>query len=263
MLVDIHADHAAAAVQHLVQIIVHDKAEVGLAAGAVEQHDLLAVVLLKHGRDQLDIVVDLVVFADHVVFELAVCGQDADLPQQGRCLIDTDQVLPPAVQQGVRGRGLFLCRGFALGLLHLHPARRNRQGHDRTALGIGQHRFVKLLRLLGEKRAETGGIHLARASLKAQRIALFCSRQLRIEFLFARGERADCLHEKVPVFGQARRNTAEQQLQLRRISFLHHVSQPLLQYTIIKRCNLANLSARFYRKTAARRRLRCYINKNV
>ena len=74
MLVDVHADHAAAAAQHLMQIVVHDKAEIGLAAGAIKQYDLLAVVLLEHGRDQLYIMVDLVVLTDHVVFQLAVRG---------------------------------------------------------------------------------------------------------------------------------------------------------------------------------------------
>ena len=50
------------------------KAEVGLAAGAVQQHNFVAVILLEHRRNQFDVVVDLIVLADHVVFQLAVCG---------------------------------------------------------------------------------------------------------------------------------------------------------------------------------------------
>ena len=48
VLLDVHADDTAAAMQYLVDVVIHDKAEVGFAAGAVQQHDLIAVVLLKH-----------------------------------------------------------------------------------------------------------------------------------------------------------------------------------------------------------------------
>ena len=51
VLLDVHADDTAAAMQYLVDVVIHDKAEVGFAAGAVQQHDLVAVVLLKHGRN--------------------------------------------------------------------------------------------------------------------------------------------------------------------------------------------------------------------
>ena len=60
--------------QHLVDIVIHDKTEVGFAAGAVQQHNFVDVILLEHGRNQFDVVVDLIVLADHVVFQLAVCG---------------------------------------------------------------------------------------------------------------------------------------------------------------------------------------------
>ena len=74
VLLDIHADNAAATMQHLVDIVIHDKTEVGFAAGAVQQHNFVDVILLEHGRNQFDVVVDLIVLADHVVFQLAVCG---------------------------------------------------------------------------------------------------------------------------------------------------------------------------------------------
>ena len=221
MLVDVHTDHAAAAVQHLMQVIVHHKAQIGLATGAVEQHDLIAVVLREHGGDQLDIVVDLIIFADHVVFQLAIRGQNADLAQQRRSLVDADEILPPAVEQRVCSSRLVLRRGGALSLFHLHPARGDRQGHYRAALGIDKHGLVKLLRLLSKKRTESSSIHRMAAALKTKLIPLLGARQRGGEFLFARGEGAVRLHEKIPVFIQPRRNSTQQQLELGKFAFLH------------------------------------------
>ena len=136
-------------------IVIHDKAEVGLAAGAVQQHDLVAVVLLKHGRNQLDIMVDLIVLADHVVFQLAVCGQNADLAQQRRRLIDTDEILPAAVEQRIGGSSPFphaLASRSACFICT--PRAVSGQRHDRAALGIDKHALVEFLSLRGKKCAE-------------------------------------------------------------------------------------------------------------
>ena len=162
--------------QYLVNVVIHDKAEVGFAAGAVQQHDLVAVVLLKHGRNQLNVVVDLIVLADHVVFQLAVCGQDADLAQQCRRLIDADEVLPAACRHGQR--------------------------NDRAAFGIGEHALVVFLSLLGKEGAEFSRVYAAVAALKMQRVVLVRAGQLCVKFLFAGNQSAVCLHKKIAVFGQ-------------------------------------------------------------
>ena len=214
MLVDIHADHTAAAAQHLVQVIVHYKTEVGFSAGAVKQHDLLAVILFEHRSHQLNIVVDLVILADHVVLELAFRGQDPDFAQQGCRLINPDQILPSAVQQWVGCRGLFLCCSLPLRLLHLYAARSNRQRDHRAALRIYKHGFVKFLCLLDKKRTEAVCIRWAGAALKPQHIVFLRTRQFGGKFLFSRGERAIRLHKIVAVFIQPRCNTAEQQPEL-------------------------------------------------
>ena len=202
VLLDVHADDTAAAMQYLVDVVIHDKAEVGFAAGAVQQHDLVAVVLLKHGRNQLNVVVDLIVLADHVVFQLAVCGQDADLAQQRRRLIDADEVLPAAVEQRIGGSRLFLGGRFALSLLHLYAACRHGQRNDRAALGIGEHALVVFLSLLGKEGAEFSRVYAAVAALKMQRVVLVCAGQLCVKFLFAGNQGAICLHKKIAVFGQ-------------------------------------------------------------
>ena len=146
--------------------------------------------------------VDLIVLADHVVFQLAVCGQDADLAQQRRRLIDADEVLPAAVEQRISGSRLFLGGRFALGLLHLYAACRHGQRNDRAALGIGEHALVVFLSLFGKEGAEFSRVYAAVAALKMQRVVLVRAGQLCVKFLFAGNQGAVCLHKKIAVFGQ-------------------------------------------------------------
>ena len=171
--------------------------------------------------------INLVVLTDHVVFQLAIRGQNADFTQQRSSVIHANQILPSRVEQGIGGRRFLLRCRLPLGLLHLHTARRDRKRHYRSALGVSQYCFIKFLRLFDKKRAEVIRIHRAFCALKAQPIVLAVTRQFRFKLFLSRSECADRLHKKIPVFGQSRRNTAEQQLEFCRFSLLHFISQPL------------------------------------
>ena len=165
--------------------------------------------------------VDLVVLADHVVLQLAVCGQNSDLAQERRRLIDADQVLTAAVEQRIGGKRLFLLACLALGLLHLDAACGDRERYDCAALGVDENALVELLGLGREERAERCGIRVRNAALKAQTPCVTVARKLRVKFFLARGERADRFHEIVAVLCHSRRNAGQQQLQLGSIAFLH------------------------------------------
>ncbi len=80
MLINVNADHAAPPPQHIVQVIIHHKAEIRFSTGAVQKDDFLPVVFFEHGGNQFNIVVYLVIFTDHIVFELSVCCEDAYFP---------------------------------------------------------------------------------------------------------------------------------------------------------------------------------------
>ena len=226
MLLDIYADHAAAAMEHLVQIVIHDKAEIGLAAGAVEQHDLVAVILLKHRCNQFDIMVDLIVFADHIVLQLAVCGQNTDLAQQRGGLIDTDQILTAAGEQGIGGVRLFFITRLTLRLLHLHAACSSGERHDSAALGIDKHALVKFFSLRSKKCTECSGIRGRGTALKTKRPVLPVERKFGIKFFLSRSECADRTDKIITIFRHSRRNACEQQLQLGNIALLHSRSVP-------------------------------------
>ena len=101
-------------------------------------------------------------------------------------MVNADQILPTAVQQGIRrSRLLFGCR-FPLRLLHLYAARVYRQRHDGTAFGVGQTCFVEFLRLLGEKSTESHGVDRRLRPLEAERIACLRPCQAGVKFLFPR-----------------------------------------------------------------------------
>ena len=73
--------------------------------------------------------VDLIVFPDHVVFQLALGGQDADFPQQRRGLVRLYPILAAAVQQRVDRRLLYLRGRFLFALLHFYALLIDRDGH--------------------------------------------------------------------------------------------------------------------------------------
>ena len=132
-------------------VIIQHKAQVGFAAGAVEQDDLPALVGLKKRRHQLYIMIDLIVFADFIVFQLAVPGENTDGLEQLPRPIQRDVIIPVA-QQGI-AFGLPRRRLIpALALFHLHAPGRALDFPLPGAFDINQRGRLVLFRLIGKVR---------------------------------------------------------------------------------------------------------------
>ena len=185
--------------------------------------------------------VDLIVFANHIVFQLAVCGQNTDLAQQRGGLIDTDQILTAAVEQGIGGVRLFLIARLTLRLLHLHAACSSGERHDSAALGIDQHALVKFFSLRGKKCTECSGIRGRGTALKTKRPVLPVERKFGIKFFLSGSECADRTDKIITIFRHSRRNACEQQLQLGNIALLHSRSSVLFRIAPPERCKCLSL----------------------
>ena len=165
--------------------------------------------------------VDLVVFADHIVFQLALGGQDADFPQQRRGAADLDEILPSAVQQGIRRCFLVGFGSFLLALLHFYALCICGKGHGHAALGVGQYAFLVLLSLCCEKFQRFRKANAAGCALEGQRVRFAAARQGRFEFFLAGTEQEIDRNEVFMVLLRTRFHAGKHELQFVFVTLLH------------------------------------------
>ena len=220
--IDIDTDDAASTAQHIAQVIVHDKGQIRLAAGTVKQQNFLAVILLEHGCNQFDIVIDLIVLSDHVVFDFAVRSQNADLTQQRCSLISLNQILSAVVKQRVVDSCGILRSSLLLGLLHRYTLCIDRNGNNGTAFGIYKRAVVIQLGLLVKEGDHFLRVNRTFGSLKDQQIIVFfASLQRSFKFFIAGFEDEFGRNEIIAILFESSLNADQQQFELVLFALLH------------------------------------------
>ena len=218
MLIVVNTDDTAALFEHITQIVIHDKAQIGLAAGTVQQQDLLRL-LFKHRRNQLHIMVNLIVFAHHIVFELALRGQNTNLLEQCLRSVNGNQIFPSAEQRIDR----LFCRRLAFTLLHGYAARGDINDNLIAAFPIIERRSVKFLCLGGKQITYTLciGHILLTVVIRPIAFALQCHGCAK---LLAPGNKGHFnIRKIIPILLHSCAQTDQEQIQLGFIFFLHDV----------------------------------------